>query len=269
MRAFHRLLRILLVTATILVGVLVVGVLVTRTDRFHDWLRRYVTREIATVLNGDVSIGRLSGDLLTGADLEDVRVTQFGKPVVLVRSIGLRYNALDFVTRGIVIDTIHITAPRITLVRTREGWNISSLVKAQRQEANRQGPARPIRIAAIGISDGRVTIDDRTASASDSYRLPASIDRIDAAGDFAYEPVRMTVRLAHMSFRASNPELALNSLSGQVAIRDDDVYVDKVALRTPESSVQLNGAIRDYLKTPQFNLTLTTDKLTVGEFGGV
>jgi autotransporter translocation and assembly factor TamB len=269
MRAISRLFRIVIVTAAILAGVLVVAVLVTRTDRFHDWLRRYVTREMATVLNGDISIGRLSGDLFTGAELEDVRVTQAGKPVVLVRNIGLRYNALDFVTRGIVIDTIRITAPSITLVRTREGWNISSLVKAQQQEADRQGPTRPIRIAAIGISDGRVTIDDRTASASDSYRLPASIDRIDLAGDFAYEPVRMTVRLGHMSFRASQPELALNSLSGQVSVRDDDVYIDKLAVRTPESSVQVDGAIRDYLKTPQFNLTLTTDKFTVREFGGV
>src|SRR5262245_31832804 len=136
MRTVHRLLRIVVVTVAILVGVLVVGVLVTRTDRFHDWLRRYVTREIATVLDRDVSIGRFSGVLFTGADLEDVRVSQAGKPVVVVRSIGLRYNALDFVTRGIVIDAIRITGPSITLVRTREGWNISALVKAQQQEAN-------------------------------------------------------------------------------------------------------------------------------------
>jgi len=63
MRVVYRLLRIVIVTLSVLVGMLVVAVLVTRTDRFHDWLRRYVTREIATVVNGDVSIGRLSGDL--------------------------------------------------------------------------------------------------------------------------------------------------------------------------------------------------------------
>src|SRR3954463_5725625 len=144
MRVAYRFLRIAVVALAILVGVFVVAVLVTRTDRFHDWLRRYVTREITTVVNGDVSVGRLSGNLFSGADLEDVRVTQAGKPVVLVRSVGLRYNALDFVTKGIIIDAIRITSPRIALIRTREGWNISALVKAQQQEADRQGPARPI-----------------------------------------------------------------------------------------------------------------------------
>jgi len=196
-------------------------------------------------------------------------VTRAGKPVVIVRSVGLRYNALDFVTRGIIIDAIRITSPQISLVRTREGWNISTLVRAQQQEANRQGPARPIQISNIGISDGRVTIDDRTASPSDAYRLPASIDRIDAAGDFAYQPVHMTVRLGHLSFRASDPELALNSLSGQVSVRDDDVYVQKLAVRTAESSLLIDGTIRNYLKTPQFNLTASTDKLTPREFGGL
>jgi len=269
MRVAYRFLRIAVVALAILVGVFVVAVLVTRTDRFHDWLRRYVTREITTVVNGDVSIGRLSGNLFSGADLEDVRVTQAGKPVVLVRSVGLRYNALDFVTKGIIIDAIRITSPRIALIRTREGWNISALVKAQQQEADRQGPARPIRISNIGISDGRVTIDDRTATPSDAYKLPASIDHIDGAGEFAYQPVRMTVRLGHLSFRASDPALALNSVSGQVSVRDDDVYIEKVAVRTAETSVLIDGAIRDYQKTPQFNVTASSDKLTPRELGGL
>ena len=145
------------------------------------------------MLNGDVSIGRLNGNLLTGVELDDVRIMQAGKPVVLIRNVGLRYNVIDFITTGIVIDSVRITQPRITLVRTRDGWNVASLVKAQRQEADRQGPARTIRIAEIGVSDGAVTIDDQTAGGTSSaVRLPASIDRIDLAGSYAYEPVRMT-----------------------------------------------------------------------------
>src|SRR6185436_12460768 len=166
-------------------------------------------------------------------ELDDVRIMQAGKPVVLIRNVGLRYNVIDFITTGIVIDSVRITQPRITLVRTRDGWNVAGLVKAQRQEADRQGPARTIRIAEIGVSDGTVTIDDQTASeASSAVRLPASIDRIDLAGAYAYEPVRMTIRLAHVSFRASRPDLALNSLSGQISVREDDVYLEKLAMRT-------------------------------------
>ena len=135
MAAFRRFARIALVTITILIGVVVIALLATRTAVFHDWLRRYVTREVASVVNGDVSIGRLNGNLLTGVELDDVRIMQAGKPVVLIRNVGLRYNVIDFVTTGIVIDSVRITQPRIALVRTRDGWNIGSLVKAQRQDS--------------------------------------------------------------------------------------------------------------------------------------
>src|SRR5262245_48584682 len=180
MISLRRVFRALVITITILIGVVLVALLATQTPTFHDWLRRYVTREIAGFLNGDVSVGRLGGNLFTGLDLEDVRILQAGKPIVLVRSIGLRYHAIDFVTTGIVIDSIRITQPRITLVRTSAGWNIASLVRHESSEADRQGPSKPIRIADIGVSDGRVTIDDRTVApgTTPAIRLPASIDRI-------------------------------------------------------------------------------------------
>ncbi len=270
MAALRRFARIALVTITIFIGVVVIALLATRTVIFHDWLRRYVTSEIASVLNGDVSIGRLNGNLLTGVELDDVRIMQAGKPVVLIRNVGLRYNVIDFITTGIVIDSVRITQPRITLVRSRDGWNVASLVKAQRQEADRQGPARTIRIAEIGVSDGAVTIDDQAAGGTSSaVRLPASIDRIDLAGSYAYEPVRMTIRLGHVSFRASRPDLALNSLSGQISVRNDDVFLEKLAVRTAESSVLIDGEIRHYLETPAFNIAASSDKLTVREFGGL
>ena len=43
MAAFRRFARIALVTITILIGVVVIALLATRTAVFHDWLRRYVT----------------------------------------------------------------------------------------------------------------------------------------------------------------------------------------------------------------------------------
>ncbi len=270
MAALRRFARIALVTITIFIGVVVIALLATRTVIFHDWLRRYVTQRGRQRPERDVSIGRLNGNLLTGVELDDVRIMQAGKPVVLIRNVGLRYNVIDFITTGIVIDSVRITQPRITLVRTRDGWNIASLVKAQRQEADRQGPARTIRIAEIGVSDGSVTIDDRTASehrARSGCRHP-SIESTSRAA-YAYEPVRMTIRLAHVSFRASRPDLALNSLSGQISVRNDDVYLEKVAVRTAESSVLIDGDIRHYLETPAFNIAVSSDKLTVGEFGGL
>ena len=47
------------------------------------------------------------------------------------------------------------------------------------------------------------------------------------------------------------------------------MYLEKLAVRTAESSVLIDGEIRHYLETPAFNIAASSDKLTVGEFGGL
>ena len=146
---------------------------------------------------------------------------------------------------------------------------MSRLVKEQATEADREGPGRPLQISNIGIADGLIEIDDRTVVDAQAPRLPRRVARLDFKGAFSYQPVNFTLTVGHLSFQGEQPALALNSLSGAVSVRGDDVYFEKVAVRTTDSSVQLKGMVRNYLGTPDTNLTLTSDRLTVGEFGGV
>ena len=165
-----------------------------------------------------------------------------------------------------MIDEIRINEPRLALSRGASGWNVAGLVKEQAQEADREGPARPITISRIGISNGTVTIDD--PEGPEHLGLPKRIDRLDLQGSFAYQPVDFVIDLGHVSFRASEPALALNSLSGRVVVNQDDVTVDRLAIRTAESALSARGAVRSYLATPTLDLVLSSEKLTPREFAG-
>jgi hypothetical protein len=270
MAILKRALRIAIVAGTIFVGVIVVALIAIQTAWFKDWLRRYVSREAAAYLNGELAIGRLDGNLFTGVELQNVQLTQAGKPVVLVKDLGLRYSVINFITTGVVIDSIRINQPKITLVRGRNGWNVASLVKEQRQEANREGPARPVRMGDIRITDGTVTIDDRSgAGAAAAVRLPQRLEKLDLNGTFAYEPVRFTVELGHLSFRADAPSLAVNELQGRISVRNDDLFVDRLTLRTAESSLIVDGAVQDYLRAPVLNSTISSDTIVLSELSGL
>src|SRR5262249_44705330 len=100
-------------------------------------------------------------------------------------------------------------------------------------------------------------------------RLPATIGRIDLKGAFDYKPVNFTIDLAHLSFRADQPALALNSLSGIVHVTGDDVRIERVAARTPETSLSVSGLVKNYLGAPVLDLTLSSDRFTPREFAGV
>src|SRR4029450_1905725 len=71
LRALRRLLQVVALVGTLLVGIVAVALIVSQTPWFRDWLRRYIVRESKQYLNGELSIGGISGNLLFGVGVTD------------------------------------------------------------------------------------------------------------------------------------------------------------------------------------------------------
>src|SRR5690348_15094771 len=79
----------------VIIGVLllvVTSALVVQTPWFKERLRRMAVDRATEALNGQLTIGRLSGSLWTGVDLQDVALTQPSGAVLKVQRIELRYD---------------------------------------------------------------------------------------------------------------------------------------------------------------------------------
>src|SRR3954468_4915600 len=235
MRIARRLLHVVIIVLTLLVGATAAAIIVSQTAWFKNWLRGYIVAEANKYLNGQVSIQRLGGNLFFGVELENVGVSMDGSEVVAVEDLGLKYNVFEMITRGLSVDEISLNKPVIYLRREGDTWSITRLVKKQQQEADREGPQYPIAIDDIGVSDASVVIDGPVGTSG--VNVPKRIDRLDAKLSFKYEPVRYSIDITHVSFRGSDPAIALNALSGGVAVKNDTVYVEKLALRTEETSL--------------------------------
>ena len=122
---------------------------------------------------------------------------------------------------------------------------------------------RPVSLPSIEISDASVAIKDGAAS---SVSLPRRIDDVDVKAQFEYAPVHYSLTLDHMSFRGSSPNVAVRQLTGKLAVRDDNLYMDDVTLETGETSVTINGVIEQYLATPIVKIT-TTGNVSLPEIG--
>src|SRR5262245_17867897 len=229
MRIVRRLVHVLAIVLTLIIGATAAAIIVVQTAWFKNLLRAYIVREANLYLNGQLSIGRLGGNLFFGIELEDIGVSMDGIQVVAVKDLGLDYNAFELITRGLSVDNIRLNKPVIYLRREGDTWSLSRLVKKERQEAERSGPMRPVTIEDIGISDGSVIVEGPVGTAG--VEVPKRFDRIDAKFNFKYEPVHYSIEITHVSFRGSDPDIALNALSGGVAVRNDTVFVEKLALR--------------------------------------
>src|SRR5678809_742751 len=103
MSVARRSLQVVAFLCTLLVGVTSMAVIITQTTWFKEWLRGFVVRQAKDYVNGDLSIGRLDGNLFFGIKLGDVDVKQHGQTVVGVKDVGLNYNVFSFIKGDVVL----------------------------------------------------------------------------------------------------------------------------------------------------------------------
>ena len=264
-RAIRRVLQVVALVGTLIVGVLALALIVSQTPWFKDWLRRYVVRESKQYVNGELTIGGLGGNLFFGVDLANVAVDVSGERVVAMKSVEVDYSVFTLLTRGIIVDRIKVDRPAVRLRRDASGWNVSSLLKP-RPPSDPNSPKRAISLPSIEIADGALTIDDRTAGSGVIF--PKRVDDLDVDAAVEYAPKGFSVDMKHVSFHASSPELTVRTLTGKIATDDSDLYLQRVALETGETSLTIDGAVQHYLTTPVFKLT-TTGRVSLPEVGRI
>ena len=266
MSVARRSLQVVAFICTLLVGVTSMAVIVTQTTWFKEWLRGFIVRQAEDYVNGRLSIGRLDGNLFTGIELGDIDVTMNGQSVVNVGEVGLAYNPLTLIKGDVVLDHIRLDRPRLRVERTANGWNLAHLIKAKTPDnPNRK---RTIEIGEIGVSDGALDVID--AVGTSGVDTPAHVDRLDASVGVRSSADDLTVDIAHVSFRAKEPDLGLNGLSGTIRRTKDGLEFDNVSLRTEQSSIRADGSVTDLASgNPNVNATVSSDKLALDEIARV
>src|SRR3989442_9992474 len=194
----RRLVHALVIVLTLVIGAAAAAIIVSQTAWFKNWLRGYIVREANQYLNGTLTIERLGGNLFFGIEMENVGVSLDGTPVVAVKDLGLDYNVLELISRGLSVDNIRLDQPIIYLRREGDTWSLSRLVKKQEQEADRRGPAKPSPIDATGITDRPRVFDSPVGTPG--VDGPKRLDHLDAQLSLKHEPGRPSTEIPPLSF---------------------------------------------------------------------
>lgn len=115
---------LIMILALVAIGATAVWVL-TGTDWGRERVRRYAQDAINGMVHGRATIGRLSGNLLTGMTVHDFAITDSaGKPFVAVESFTAKYNVMSLLKKHIWIEDAVLVKPLIVLDRPPNGeWN--------------------------------------------------------------------------------------------------------------------------------------------------
>jgi autotransporter translocation and assembly factor TamB len=263
----RRTLQVIALVCTLLIGIVALALIVSQTPWFKDWLRRFIVRESKQYVNGNLSIGSLGGNLFYGVQLGDVAIDVNGEHIVTLKRLEVKYSVTELISSGMTVREIRLEQPFVLLRHDQNGWNVANLVKRQQQEADRQGPGKPLSMPDIQIVDGRAVIEDKAPS--EAYTLPSRIDGLNVKAGFEYAPVHYSLTIDRLQLAARAPDLTVTTLTGRIGTRDDNLNVEKLALKTAQSSVTIDGVVRDYLNNPSLQLTVSAPALSLPEFAGV
>ena len=255
----RRLLRILHVVSTILavvVSVAIVTALAVESSWFKQWLRGYIVRVANERLNATLSIGRLSGNLYSHVEVDNVKVVMDGRPVITIDKVSATFNIRDMISKGIVIDRVDVTRPIVAMHRDESGWDLGRFIKKKAEEG--ESKARPITIR-------QLTIDDGAFSMVRPGQTTIALDAIDAGLLLKYETRHFTFDIARLSLASKDPEIAVPHATGLVELRDDDLVLGGISLHTTESHLSVNGVVRNYRSAPVFALHVHSDPLSLPE----
>ena len=269
MSVARRSLQVIAFIATLIVGVASMAFIVTQTAWFKEWLRGFIVRQAEDYVNGRLSIGRLDGNLFFGVELEDIDVTMDGKTVVEVQDVGLDYNAFTLIGGHVVLDDIRLNKPTVRLEKTADGWNLTKLIKARTPDPDEPKTRRPLEIGEIGVTDGAVELAGQPVGTT-GVSVPERIEKLNASIAVKSDEGALDVTIGHVSLRAQQPYLGIADLSGRIVRTENQLHFEKVALRTEESSLRLEGTVHNIEGGPvAVDIAASSDKLSIEEIARV
>ena len=168
--------------------------------------------------------------------MENIGVSMDGSQVVAVKDLGLDYNVFQLITQGLSVDNIRLNKPVIYLRRDGDTWSLAGWSRSRSRRPTARGRRRRSRSTTSASATASVVIDDPVGTSG--VDVPEAL-RSTSTRSWRSSTSRSATRSRSRTCRsaASDPALALNALSGGVSVKDDTVFVDKLALRTAETSL--------------------------------
>jgi translocation and assembly module TamB len=159
----QRLARVLVVLLAIVTLALVAVWVVTNTEFGRERVRRFALNSLAGSTHGIVKLGEVRGNLLSGATITGVSITDSaGRPFLKADSVSARYSIGNFLSKRIQISDLVIYRPDILIEKLPgdTAWNYRRLwpASAPTPDDTVPGFGSWIRFDNARIVDGHLTV---------------------------------------------------------------------------------------------------------------
>ena len=297
-----RIIRVLLGSIAALLVLFLVGLVIMNGTYFgRERVRILALDAIRGAVNGEVIVGRIDGNLLDRFDLVDVSITDAeGRPFLIAERIRARVAIAPLLSKRIVIRSIELERPTVTLSKTAGGdWNYERLFESgdTLPKTVKIGFGSWIDLHGLTIRNGTVFVDqpypadeavsrlvgDSAISATLSRKTRLRVERVGSSLRQTMEFREINARiprlvavhpdsdavafhvrqLSMLAAPLQAPDLVVRDLQADIRIANDSVTLRDADLRLPESRIE--GAVTYHVSAGDVELDLKSDTITFAD----
>lgn len=228
----------LLVCAVLLLAVFTL----LHTPWFKRVARDFIVKQSHSVLNGDLEIGRLDGNFISGLVLGDVVLRQGSATPVRLKRVTVHYSARQLIREhAIVLDALDVSGLSLAVQRLPSGGlNIASLVK---KRPAGQGPRRPIDIRVIHLDGGELTFADPWGPSW--MRLPRRVTNLVSTLALESREGRVSFPIKSLRADAFDPDFIVRSFAGTILFEPGGWSVAGGNLQSEKSAVRFAASFKN------------------------
>src|SRR5213596_294969 len=249
-------------------------------------LARVTESALGNVFTGQVEVGDVSGSLLTGVTLSQVRLFDADTTLVAwLPQANVSYNPFDFAAGRVVLFEFDLRRPVINIVQHPNGrLNIEELLRLGGPDKGPHGPAALILFRNVRITDGTVILrlqakrpepgDSSLEIASDDpngrlrIRRFEHLDaRLSALQVSSPRERGIRIDISRLAMEGSDPMVRLVDVAGRLRVIGDSMDVRLARVRLPGSALRdARGTVRWPHGPLLFDLRLRADSATLEDF---
>ncbi len=229
---------------------------VSQTQFFRDRLRSFALAQLDSLLDAEVHLGEIRGNLITGFSIDSVFIAVHGEPLVSAERLVLRYDLFQIPSRRITISSLILVHPEVAFICGADGvWNFERMVRPTPQDSASRPFDWPIKVDWLEIKDGSIRLLDSAALAApdhettDSYYVEYhdfALHNVNlVATSCSITPSEKRARIAALSFDSDRPPIHLKSFSGEFKVTPQEASVKNMTVQTARSHLVLNAALKD------------------------
>ncbi|MFN2636367.1 MAG: translocation/assembly module TamB domain-containing protein [Gemmatimonadaceae bacterium] len=276
-----RRLRIVLASAIVLVGLLVIAILsfvgVTHTGFGQERVRQMVSTMLEGKVKGRVYLGRMSGGFFNGVTIDSVEIRDDEDSIfVATGPVRVEYDVRDLFDRRILLSHMDVTRPYVHLRQHENGdWNWRRIFPAsvEKQKRNERGFGQYVVIDSSDVHDATVVLtlpwhpsdtlrgakldsavrfelnrtDHEIRRTREGFARTWRWTRADANLGFTRvadpDTVGRLVRIRKASFTETDPPFKFRNVVGTMLNLGDSIFIDGDHWDLPRSTGTGHGSV--------------------------